>query len=575
LVFPPSQLSHPADSVCPSTWLTKRHSNEGVGRMNGFVPDAGTTQSGLAASFPCGPADSQGAGTQSRKAVSTQRNAKSANSEINGGSPHKPVSCFHLLSERDVKELQRLSETILHQGTSIIRDWHQQYVLHFGNSRTLLEAEFTSLFEDALQRTHSALLTGDLDKCASEVRQLGESLLQRGLPTDELIALFQLLNNSVRRIVTQAWRGPEPAVTAFNRFSYVQIGLLVCTYFCSHKANLKKKARPEVAATPAPKKASFHGLVGATSGMRRLYYEIEAVAGSRGNLLIAGESGTGKELVARAVHNCSSRAQGPFVALNCAALPKDLIESELFGYKRGAFSSATHEYPGLFRAADGGTLFLDEITEMSPATQSKLLRAVQDRAIRPIGLAREHPVDVRLIASTNRDPEIAMAHGYLRQDLYYRLQATVITIPPLRKRREDIPLLVDHFICMFNQSFGRTVSGVERQTMAQLLQYDWPGNVRELSNAVEGAFTFGKSPLISLDDLPPAVISANPPVTSPSRNGATGCEDAPVGTFADMERALIAQALKNNGGNKVHTAEQLKISRRKLYAKIARYGLSV
>jgi transcriptional regulator with PAS, ATPase and Fis domain len=308
--------------------------------------------------------------------------------------------------------------------------------------------------------------------------------------------------------------------------------------------------------------------------MRRLYQRIEAAASTRGNLLIVGETGTGKELVARAVHDCSVRAARPFIALNCAALPKDLIESELFGYKRGAFSGATTEYSGLFPAAEGGTLFLDEITEMSADTQSKLLRALQERAIRPVGATREQAVDVRVIASTNRDPAAAVADGHLRQDLYYRLQAVALTIPPLRDRREDIPLLVDHFIGLFDENFGRSVDGISSGALAAFLGYDWPGNVRELSNAIEGALTFGVGRLIAFEDLPPNLMAVREAEDAISliQQADDGLQMA-VGTYAENERGLIAAALREARGNKTRAADQLKISRKKLYAKIAKYGI--
>jgi transcriptional regulator with PAS, ATPase and Fis domain len=310
--------------------------------------------------------------------------------------------------------------------------------------------------------------------------------------------------------------------------------------------------------------------------MRQLYQRITAAASSRANLLIVGETGSGKELVARAVHDGGLRAGKPFVALNCAALPKDLIESELFGYKRGAFSGATTEYPGLFRAAEGGTLFLDEITEMSAQTQSKLLRAIQERAVRPIGATREQPVDVRVIASTNRDPQAAVTDGHLRQDLYYRLQAAMLLVPALRLRREDVPLLVAHFIAQFNISTGRTVEGIEEQALEALLKYQWPGNVRELANAIEGAFTFGSGSLIGAEDLPPAITRGSHICNDQSVAGAKGNPtDKLLVTFAETECALIARALRDNHGNKSHAARQLKISRKKLYAKIAKYQLSM
>jgi transcriptional regulator with PAS, ATPase and Fis domain len=250
-------------------------------------------------------------------------------------------------------------------------------------------------------------------------------------------------------------------------------------------------------------------------------------------------------------------------------LPKELIESELFGYKRGAFSGATSEYLGLFRAADGGTLFLDEITEMNPDTQSKLLRAIQERRVRPVGSSAEVAVDVRVIASTNREPEQALQDRQFRQDLYYRLQASILRVPPLRNRMEDIPLLVQHFIELFNQKLVRpaAVVGIADDALEALRQYPWPGNVRELSNAIEAAFIFGRSPMVELANLPPAISGKRAAI------GAPAAGNVAVGTFAEAERDIIARALEMAGGNKVHAARTLKISRKRLYAKIDKYGL--
>lgn len=320
---------------------------------------------------------------------------------------------------------------------------------------------------------------------------------------------------------------------------------------------------------------SFHGLVGGSSTMRALYERIQLAGATSGNLLIVGESGTGKELVARAIHECGPRRGKPFIALNCAALPKDLIESELFGYKRGAFSGATNDHPGLFRAAEGGTLFLDEITEMDAATQSKLLRAIQERAIRPVGSTQEQPVNVRIIASTNRDPHAAVADGHLRQDLYYRLQASMLDLPTLRERREDIPMLVDHFIALFSEQIGRSVTGIEPGALDAMANHSWPGNVRELANAIEGALTFGRATVVRVQDLPRILTADHQPVQPLCAGNIASKAPDRVPSFAEAERDLILNALQNTRGNKVAAAELLGISRKKLYAKIAKYSLAM
>jgi transcriptional regulator with PAS, ATPase and Fis domain len=303
--------------------------------------------------------------------------------------------------------------------------------------------------------------------------------------------------------------------------------------------------------------------------MRRLYERIEAAGATRGTILIVGESGTGKELVARAIHEVGENPLAAFVPFNCAAIPRELIESELFGHKKGAFSGAAAEYLGLFRAAEGGTLFLDEITEMAPETQSKLLRAIQERAVRPVGSTREIPVEVRLIASTNRDPSEAVRLGVLREDLYYRVQASVLRIPPLNERHEDIPLLVEHFITLFNQKHMRRipVAGIDDDALEAMRRYEWPGNVRELANAIESAFTFGHDPTIRLEDLPAQVSGA-------SGDSKRSISNLPVGTFASAEREIIRRALEATSWNKVQAAKLLRVSRKKLYAKIAKYGLA-
>jgi transcriptional regulator with PAS, ATPase and Fis domain len=314
--------------------------------------------------------------------------------------------------------------------------------------------------------------------------------------------------------------------------------------------------------------------------MRHLFRRTEAVAATRSTVLIVGESGTGKELVARAIHQCGAQ-RGSFVPLNCAAIPKDLVESELFGHRRGAFSGATTDHPGLLRAAHGGTVFLDEITEMSPELQAKLLRAIQERAVRPVGSTHEIPIDVRIVASTNRDPAEAARTGRLRADLYYRLQVNVLEIPPLRDRADDIARLAQHFLKRMNgrNESSRFLEGFEPDTMSALQTYDWPGNVRELGNTIESAFTFGTSLAITLDDLPIRIVNAWRAASCAILSPTTAPPERPSvespGSYAEFERDAIVKALERAGGNKVQAARILKISRKKLDARIERYGLRI
>jgi len=305
--------------------------------------------------------------------------------------------------------------------------------------------------------------------------------------------------------------------------------------------------------------------------MRQLYQHIQAAAPSGASILVTGESGTGKELVARAIHECGSPPKAPFIALNCAALPRELIESELFGHRKGAFSGATGEYLGLVRAADQGTLLLDEITEMPSETQAKLLRVLQERLVRPVGATSEIPVNVRFIASTNRDISETIAQGRLREDLYYRLKVHTLDVPPLRERREDIALLVEHFVGLFNQRYARDVQGVEDDALQTLAAFDWPGNVRELMNALEVAFAYGRTERIRLEDLPSEISGRQ----SPQPQDASVVFDAlaPIPTFEESERILLERALDATNGNKLRAAKMLGISRKQLYAKIKKYGI--
>jgi DNA-binding NtrC family response regulator len=474
---------------------------------------------------------------------------------------------FYLLSEEELERLRALLGRVMERVDEVINYWYRLYVLRFGDDRTLGELEFNDLYKKALAESTKHLINGDMDRYAIDTIRASEKLAERRVPFAEVVTSLHLFEEAVYLLFAPS-PPPFDVYTCFNKLSHIYIIFVADAYFRSEVAvagarihALERKA----AYLPLTRRPSFYGLVGISQAMRRLYDRIEAVGKTKGTVLIVGESGTGKELVARAIHECGQIASAPFVALNCAAIPRDLIESELFGHRRGAFSGANAEYLGLFRAADGGSLFLDEVTEMSPETQSKLLRVVQERMVRPVGSTSEISVDVRLIASTNRDPDDAVRSGQLRPDLYYRLQAGVLNVPPLRERDEDIPLLIEYFIAIFNEKLKPRVlvQGVEENVMAAMRRYSWPGNVRELSNAIEGALTFGQSPLIDLDLLPPAIASSIGEIAAADSSG----------TFADAEREVIARALETTGGNKLAASKILRISRKKLYAKIAKYGL--
>jgi len=291
----------------------------------------------------------------------------------------------------------------------------------------------------------------------------------------------------------------------------------------------------------------------------------ETVAVTDSTVLISGESGTGKELVARYIHRLSERNDEPFLSINCGALPESLLESELFGHVKGAFTGAVKDKDGLLVAAEGGTFFLDEIGEMSPATQVKLLRAIQEREVIPVGATATVEVDVRIIAATNRDLEEEIARGAFRSDLYYRLNVIQLHLPPLRERRGDIPVLAKYFLTARNgeDGSGHTLSD---EAMAALAAYDWPGNVRELENALERAVVVSTREVITPDALPKRVLEAPPPRLAAS-------ELPPNPTMEVVERAYILWVLQSEGGNKTRAAEVLGIDPSTLYRKLNRYGI--
>lgn len=311
---------------------------------------------------------------------------------------------------------------------------------------------------------------------------------------------------------------------------------------------------------------SFENMIGKNEKMEAIYELIPKIATTKATVLIEGESGTGKELVAHSIHQYSTREDKAFIRVNCAALAESLLESELFGHVRGAFTGAVSHKLGRFELADGGTLFLDEIGEISLATQAKLLRAVQDGEIEKVGDSRRIKVDVRVIAATNKDLKKAVETGEFRHDLYYRLKVVPIALPPLRERKDDIPLLVDHFIARFNKEMGRKVTRVAPEVMAILNAYDFPGNIRELENIIEHAMVFCTENTLEAEHLQKEIQPARKSVI----NNVVEDED-PIHA---MEEALILKVLTQTKWNYKKTAERLKMSRTTLWRKIKIYGLT-
>ena len=312
----------------------------------------------------------------------------------------------------------------------------------------------------------------------------------------------------------------------------------------------------------------FGTIIGKSTPMRRVFDLVSRVADSEASVMISGESGTGKELIARSIHDRSPRSAGPFIALNCAAVPPSLIESELFGHLKGAFTDARNARDGLFAKANGGTLFLDEIGEMPLEMQPKLLRALQERMVRPVGGDREVPFDARLVTATNRDLESEVEAGRFREDLLYRIDVVRVELPPLRMRGRDVLLLAQSFIERFATRSGRAVGEIDPEAAELLLGYDWPGNVRELENCIERAVTLCRLDRVTIADLPAKIRDHKP-----DRVVLTGDETDELPTLEDLERRYIAKVLRATAGNKSQAAKTLGLDRRTLYRRLDKHRL--
>jgi PAS domain S-box-containing protein len=314
------------------------------------------------------------------------------------------------------------------------------------------------------------------------------------------------------------------------------------------------------------KSYTFEDIVSKSYKMYELFNLLPDISESGSTVLIEGESGTGKELFARAIHNLSLRRDGPFVTVNSGALPDTLLESELFGYKAGAFTDAKKDKPGRFMLAQGGTIFLDEIGDISSALQVRLLRVLQDRTFEPLGAVKSEKTDVRVIAATNKNLKKLVKKGNFREDLYYRINIVQLVLPPLRERKEDIPLLVDHFIKNFNSIQNKDILGISDEALACLMSYDYPGNIRELENIIERSFILCKTRMIQRGHLPEPLCDSDE--SGYSRHPETV-------TFRDMEAIFLTNALRRNGWNRIKTAKELGIHKSTLYRKIQSLGIEL
>jgi transcriptional regulator with PAS, ATPase and Fis domain len=307
----------------------------------------------------------------------------------------------------------------------------------------------------------------------------------------------------------------------------------------------------------------YDELVGVSHKLQEIYEIIDRISLNSPTVLIQGESGTGKELVAKVIHQNSNRKDKPFVPVNCGAIVEGLLESELFGHVKGAFTGATRDAIGLFKAAEGGTIFLDEVAEINPSVQVKLLRVLQEKKVRPVGDTKEYKVNVRVIAATNKDLDEAIKKGALRKDLFYRLNIVSIKMPPLREIKEDIPLLINYFLNKFNSRSKKKVGRLSPEAMDILLNYNWPGNVRQLVNVIERAFALGVNEIIQVTDLPSEI----------SKFGDSSKITGTIYTLKENEIVLIKKALLKTGGKKAEAANLLGINTATLYRKIKRYGI--
>jgi DNA-binding NtrC family response regulator len=358
--------------------------------------------------------------------------------------------------------------------------------------------------------------------------------------------------------------GPHEALR--GRYDDEALRLLVCAAQLVGAIGDSARERQQLSAAVRLQGQGHTELIGRAPAIQRLQVFLERVAASPSTVLLLGESGTGKELAAGMIHALSPRATRPFVAINCAAISESLLESELFGHEKGAFTGAVAQHEGVFVRAHTGTLFMDEIGELSPGAQARMLRVLETRTLTRVGGTREIPIDVRLVAATHRDLPQRVRDGQFREDLLYRLSVIETHLPPLRERREDIPLLVHHFLRDLGDRLGRRIEQVSPAALEVLGRYRWPGNVRELRNVIERALVLGDSAQLELDDLPPELLHAAP-ITAPTVS-------ATIRPLVELEREAIAAALTATGGNKARAAALLGIDRTTLYRKLKDHALA-
>jgi two-component system response regulator HydG len=391
----------------------------------------------------------------------------------------------------------------------------------------------------------------------------------------EALGEIKAYNPAIPIIIMTAFASVETAVDALKNGAYDYLTkpldfdeLKIAMQRAMEHSHLKKENR-----ILKENRFDRRDIIGRSVVMTTLLNTVVHIASSDATVLITGESGTGKEAIAAAIHFNSPRKDGPFIRINCAAITETLLESELFGHEKGSFTGADRKREGKFRQADGGTLFLDEVSEMSPGMQVKLLRALQEREITPVGGDRVIKVEVRVITATNKDLLRETREGHFREDLFYRLNVVALTVPPLRDRREDIPLLAHHFLAQFAEKNRKSIKGFTPRAMDQLLKYEWPGNVRELMNAVERGVVLTRTDYLDVEDMPliHGTLPSSP--TAVTEASGTGFSPTVAPSLEEVEKETILKTLDVVKGNKSEAARRLGITRRTLHQKLRKYGL--
>ncbi|HEY6000096.1 MAG TPA: sigma 54-interacting transcriptional regulator [bacterium] len=446
-------------------------------------------------------------------------------------------------------------------------------VLLVDDEQSALQMYGALLREDGIPVLTAATAERARALAAGEPR-LGLVVLDLVLPDVVGLELFRALRAArpeVPIVILTAFGSVDSAVQAMHEgaFTYLTKAAAEIEQWRSIvRGGLEKRALEEEnrALRERLGEAGAGELIGRSAKMAELRERLASYGGSQATVLIQGESGTGKELAARAIHRASPRWEGPFVGVNCGALPAQLLESELFGYEKGAFTGAVATKPGLFELAHGGTVFLDEIGECSPELQVRLLRVLQEREVQRLGGTRPVPTDFRLVAATNRRLEEEVKAGRFREDLFYRVNVMDVAMPPLRERRDDVPLLAAFFLERFSRREGKALQGIGSAALERLVGHEWPGNVRELENAIERGVVVARGPFLEVADLPPHLrpAAAAAPVADFAGRDVT---------LAEVEKALVAAAMERHGGNKSQAARVLGISRKLLYSKLREHGL--